>query len=290
MRRISETDRVVSGDTDMQRAVEAQRQSLLQQIDSARQALTNQLEALRSADTLHTHSDVEANAIARIERLSALRDQLIGGAKGLADLRADIVAAVAASLVYTSRVSSAATASQDVSSQQAALQAASANTHQTVSDFARDFYERRIFDPYLRFASAEDEEAYHRREAERREAIDKALAEGTPEGNLRASKLSLAQLEDAGAHGADRSPDYNRWHDDLRASSTRLSAAMEGTRPRRAASVARAVSDEKPETPLSPELLASLRGAGVTIPDQNGTGHGVAAKPVNRPDQPLPPH
>jgi hypothetical protein len=91
----------------------------------------------------------------------------------------------------------------------AELATAQMRTRATVMDISRDIYERRIFDPYLRFASLEEEAAYREREETNRRAIEEALVQGTPEGDLRAARLIRGQLADAGAHGADASPEFS---------------------------------------------------------------------------------
>jgi hypothetical protein len=162
------------------------------------------------------------------------------------------------------------------------LQQASAAAHQTVSDFERDFYERRAFDPYLRFASAEDEEAYRRREADRKAAIDRAMAERTPEGNLRANRLALDQLEDAGAHGADRSPEYLRTHDRLMATRDALtraitsapSAAISSSQPT-TATTADPLQSIAAKAPDAKGVAAALLAAGISPPASDNVGHGV---------------
>jgi hypothetical protein len=234
--------------------------------------------------------DLLDDGVAKLHRLNLLRDQLVGGAKGVAALRAEIASAVAATHAYALSVSGVTGVGQTASAEQAAqaLRAASDTAHQTVANFSRDFYERKIFDPYLKFASTEDEEAYRRREAERQRTIDKAMAENTPEGNLKANRLALAQLDDAGAHGADRSPDFRKWHSKLTKEGDGLADAID--RSTHSAPVTARIEQRdsvKPDSKLSPELLAALREAGVTVPDQGGTGHGVTrGKPVDRAIQP----
>jgi len=286
----SSADAAIGGNahSDNVAPLSATPQDLLRQLDGARQALETQLAGLRAADTAHLHTDMASNASANLQRLNMLSLQLAGGAKDVTALRADIASALADIRAYTSDIRNAvSTAQNGTASQvaQAALYEANASAQRTVSDFTRDYYEKHVFDRYLKFTSAEDEEAYRHREEERRQAIDRANAEGTPEGNLKANQLALAQLEDAGAHGADRSPDYNKWHNALRTSCSNLSSAIEATRPHAEAAFRSEQRDSvKPDAKVSPELLAALRDAGVTVPDQNGTGHGVTtnAKPADK--------
>lgn len=187
---------------------------------------------------------------------------------------------VAASIVAAQTIAqSASLQGTGQSTGQAELQAATAAAERTVTDFQRDFYERRIFDPYLQFKSADDERAYREREAERQREIERARAEHTPEGDLRAADLSIDQLHDAGAHGANRSPEYSRTMADLQKSRTDLARALPAaTRASGETTRTTAASGEPPSNEtaaFSPQLLAKLRGAGVSMPDQTGTGHGL---------------
>jgi hypothetical protein len=207
---------------------------------------------------------------------------LVGGAKDVTALRANILSAVAAIHAYTSEVRSSATAAQSNSTQTmtVALQQASAASRTTTAGFMHDYYDRRIFDPYLYFASANDEEEYRRREDERRRAIEKAEAEHTPEGDLHANQLAIEQLKDAGAHGADRSPEYQKRLDALNKSNDDLKAAQTAARAKgNETPTADPLDAAKPAANVSPDLIASLRASGVHVPDQDGGGHGVTARP-----------
>jgi hypothetical protein len=250
------------------------------------------LQTLRRADASHLSQAVLTQGGIKLQQLNSLRDQLVGGAKDVTALRADIASAVADIRAYTSQIGAATGATQGTSSEKAAqiaLREASMASRQTVSDFERDFYQRRIFDPYLRFASASDEETYRQNEAERQREIEKARAEHTPEGDLRANQLALTQLEDAGTHGAKRSPDYAKWHSELQDRGRALASAIDGSH-HPAVATARADQRDsvKPDATVSPEVLAALRDAGVTVADQSGSGHGVTSrgKPADRTVQP----
>lgn len=152
----------------------------------------------------------------------------------------------------------------------AELAAARARTRATVMDISRDIYERRIFDPYLRFASPEDEAGYREREEANRRAIEEALAEGTPDGDLRAARLIRRQLADAGEHGADASPEFagrmlriNRDIEGLEravALSQQLGAQNEqgSARPERAQQSPPPASDDQLAS-----VLATFRAAGI---------------------------
>lgn len=157
-----------------------------------------------------------------------------------------------------------------------ALERARSEARAQVASFMADYYDRKIFEPYLRFASAEDEAAYREREQRRRKEIEEAQSLGTPEGDLRAAKLAHEQLKDAGAHGADKSPDYAGYD-------RALTGATHGIE---AASAAKAQS-ASPADPLadlvSPDAkrdakaaLQLLAAGGVTAGETDRVDHGLA--------------
>jgi hypothetical protein len=85
---------------------------------------------------------------------------------------------------------------------------ASAATRDDVQTLSRDVFQDHCFDPYLHFASPEDEADYRRRTAAMQAYVTKELALGTPAGNLNASGGMLSQMLAADAHGAGDSPDF----------------------------------------------------------------------------------
>jgi hypothetical protein len=105
--------------------------------------------------------------------------------------------------------------------------AASAATRQEVRSLSDDVFEKRIFDPYLRFSSAEDEAAFRMREAAARRYVREQLARGTPEGDLNAAGGMQGYMLDANAHGAGTSPEFtSRWNA-LAAATGKQHAAMQ---------------------------------------------------------------
>lgn len=217
------------------------------------------------------------NQLSRLGGLHQRIEQMHGG--GLAAIRAEVMATVAASQAMSQQ---ARTSTVSAQAAEAALHAASEEAHRNVTTFMHDFYERKIFDPYLRFASPEEEEAYRKRETERERAIKTALAEGTPQGNLRANDLAIAQLEDAGAHGADASPEYQSSMARLRQGRAALTREM-GVEAQAAgqapAPPADPLVDIKSSVDIPGDVLAALRATGVVVADQSQTGHGVNATP-----------
>lgn len=93
------------------------------------------------------------------------------------------------------------------------LAVASAAVRTDTQTLADDIFGRRIFAPYLRFESAEEEAAFRDREARARAYIEAQLGRGTQEGNLNAGSGMLGHMLDAHAHGAGDSPDFlPRWN------------------------------------------------------------------------------
>lgn len=91
--------------------------------------------------------------------------------------------------------------------------AASAATGDTTRALAHDIFSQRMFAPYMRFTSAEEEDAFRDREAKARAYIEAQLGRGTPEGNLNAGAGMAGYMLDAHAHGAGNSPDFlPRWN------------------------------------------------------------------------------
>lgn len=116
---------------------------------------------------------------------------------------------IAVSLDTTKQASAAARPADAATTQLAATADAS---RREVQSLQTDLFERRIFDPYLDFRSAEDEREYRGREEERRRYIAQQLAAKTPEGDLNAAGATMGQMLDAHSHGAGRSPEFQaRW-------------------------------------------------------------------------------
>ena len=141
----------------------------------------------------------------------------------------------------------------------------------------------RDFDPYLKFASADEAAAYRHREQTRRDYIDREHAKGTVVGDLNAAKAAKDQLLDAGSHGGDRHPDFAR----------RLNALDDTTKELKSAA-AQAQATPAPATPQKPDTLvrpeaekpddlalamAALQSAGVT-PASNAAAN--SALPARR--------
>lgn len=150
---------------------------------------------------------------------TSLPAEITGQQAELAGLISQIAAAHAADLPALQRavatavaeVANAARQMQANASAQsgAALQPAE-RARAAIEAVGRDLFDKHVLDDYLAFDSKIDEEAYRKRERENAEALKRALALHTPEGDRRAVEIEQRQLADAGAHGATASPDYAR--------------------------------------------------------------------------------
>jgi len=183
------------------------------------------------------------------------------------------VLAVIASAQQTAQQGRTATANAQMA--EVALHSAQAQARRVTDDILHDFYERKIFDPYLTFSSPEEERAYREREEARQRAIEAARAQGTPQGDLLAVRLSQEQLEDAARFGADRSPEFAPAYravvgagDDLERA---LAVSPEQAREDHAHAPAGTAAL------VSPDIIASLRNAGVT-PTIHETAQPVAVQ------------
>lgn len=240
-----------------------------------------------------------ANAIAELARSGADSSALTNQSQALQQLQRSVGSANLGSLLALRGEVAATASSATILANQAintATNAAAANANLTPAERARaniealsrDLFENRVLDPYLRFASPEDEEAYRKRERERKEEVDRAMALGTPEGIQRAAELQQNQLRDAGAHGADRSPNYA---DMLK----RSNAAFADLQPPHQAAEQAAIHSESASVrPAQPtpaddgfgDILATLKAAGVTTPavQARDAGHGVSIAAANARD------
>lgn len=253
---------------------------MLAQIRSAQADLDHLLAQLgNDGGSVLADGQLRRQLLTNLERSLASGASLSGGS-----IRNEIAAAIAvtANLGEQARQSINQRGSVD-------LATAQARTRATVMEIGRDIYERRIFDPYLRFASAEDEEAYRRREEENRRAIADALAENTPQGDLRAARIMDRQLQDAGAHGADASPEFRRLVDRNSDNIGRLENAMGGQQSGRTGQPSEQQANAEPPAPASAEQLASVlatfRAAGIDggLPAHHA-GHGLTVD-NSAPDQ-----
>jgi hypothetical protein len=110
------------------------------------------------------------------------------------------------------------------------------------------------------------------------------LAKGTPEGNAEALRLGKAQLIDAGAHGADRSPDYAPMLANLAGGISDLEKALDAAPgPDRIGFL----QTEKADTPNEAGLdavIKALNAAGVStvavIPSKPNHGLAERARPT----------
>ncbi len=165
---------------------------MLTHLANTQSELDGQLSELRrSGDTLALAIAAnQSEGLARLQRRIATASPA-----HLPAIRAELAAITTAMAVLAGTHGNGASAAQPPED---ALERARAEARAQIAGFMADYYDRKIFEPYLRFASAEDEAAYREREERRRNEIEEARALGTPEGDLRAAKLAQEQLKDAG--------------------------------------------------------------------------------------------
>ena len=245
------------------------RAELAGQIAAAQSELETQLAALQHAAG---NSALTEELQSQLQVLHGL-SQFLSTAHGasLYQIRAEVATSVAASRSISQQAQGVVTAAQagEAADRMTELATARDDARRTTGDFLRDFYERRVFDPYLHFSSEADEHAYREREAERKQAIEDAKAENTPQGELKANGIALDQLNDAGEHGAKNSPDFQRRHDQLSASYKALSGMLKDDN-------GKAAEPSLP-APVDPSVLAALKSARVMLADQTQEGHGLSA-------------
>lgn len=153
-----------------------------------------------------------------------------------------------------------------------------------VAEVGRDYYERRVLDPYLQFDSDEEKAAYHKREKENREAYEREKAKGTPEGERNAAAILKRQLLDAGAHGADASPDYAHMLD--KASRAEADLQADRTDPGKASAPTPSAQISAPSSESKDSLddvMARLKAVGVTTTDSEPAGHAHGLGDATRP-------
>jgi hypothetical protein len=245
--------------------------------------MEKQLAELRSALASGANGNALTQAEAQLRGLSQLQRRIANAdANGLIAVRAEVTASVAATQALLQQTQLGVSS---VQSAQAALTAASEAAERTTTSFMQDYYDRRIFDPYLKFASTKDEEEYRRREDERRAAIEKAQAEHTPQGDLRALNLSIEQMKDAGAHGATSSSQFQPILKGIEGAKDRLATQIDASKSaalqkERNDAVTAPTQQASLDGAITPDVIASLRAAQVAVADQAQEGHGLTGRSV----------
>lgn len=256
------------------------RAELQRQIEQAQSRLETQLAELKRVGLLDTNPALAEALHSQLQVLTALGNFLPSASGAtLAQVRAEVATSVAAanSLGQQAQTIVALADASQAADHMMALAIARDDARHTAEDFLHDFYEKRIFDPYLHFDTLDDERAYREREALRRQAIEEAMAKHTPNGDLQALQLEKDQLRDAGKHGATASPQFQTYADELDGKYDALSRAMP-TAATKTPDEARAQSVQ-PETTspvkIDPGILAALKNSGSHVADQNQDGHGL---------------
>lgn len=174
-----------------------------------------------------------ANAIAELARSGADSAALTNQSHALQQLQRSVGSAnlgsllalrgeIAVAVATTQTIAQQSRANATATEQAASLTTASAEVRRTVQSIGNDLFERKLFDPYLAFGSAEEEAAYRRREAERQQAMASEFAKGTPTGNLNAAGIAIGQMADAKARGAGNSPEFESGWNELVKTTQRL--------------------------------------------------------------------
>ncbi|MDF7776048.1 hypothetical protein P1X14_12385 [Sphingomonas sp. AOB5] len=165
-----------------------------------------------------------ADSQAQLMALSALQRQ-VGTAQpmALAALWAEVSAVVAQTNAIAQEGRLAAARAETERAEGASLTTLAAAARTQVAATMQGMAD---FDGELEFSSPDDEEAYRKREAERRAYIEAELAKGTPQGDLNASAGALGQMADAKAHGAGDSPEFRQRWNELVTTTERLRAEV----------------------------------------------------------------
>ena len=236
------------------------------------------------------------DALAELERSGAPTDALRSSLQSLGDLQRQIgVASPAALLTLRGEIAASASTGRAIAQQSRIaassdsaddqLAATSARTRATIQRIGEDLFERRVLDSYLQFDSEVEERAYRQREAERQEYIRRELAKDTPEGARNAAAATVAQLDDARDHGADRSPAFDSMYGAAVNARDEQIAAMAPTE-ERALAPSQSQSPQPSATNAElDEIAAIFKSAGVLPPPAEPAeqgNHGLANVAVER--------
>jgi len=215
--------------------------------------------------------------------LAELRNQIVS----VIDLRQHVGSASRSELASIRREVASVTAASQTLAQHAASSGSAVVSHPTmthqqahaaIQSVSHDLFDRHVLDPYLQFASEEDERAYRRREQENAEALKRALALNTPAGSLHAAAILERQLDDAEAHGAGASPEFAALRERNNQARLAISAAQQaGPGAAKPKPEATELPASAKEADLS-EAVAALKAAGVstlTTPE-HAPRHGMA--------------
>jgi hypothetical protein len=179
-------------------------------LERARNQLADIQRALSSlGDDRAAHGRLAAEA----DRLSAIVSQLTQAVSAsVFPLRGSDLVAIGSAVQSGEAHAALTEASAPAAATSAALAAnvatTSAETRSETESLARDVFDQHIFDRYLHYSSAADEEESRKRQAEDKKYIAAQLARHTPEGDLNASGGMIDSMLDLHAHGAGNSPDF----------------------------------------------------------------------------------
>jgi len=179
----------------------SQRAELLGKLAGAQIALEKVIAQLAQNGASTALADSQLSRLASLQATIGSAD-----AASLSTLRGEIASAVAESKAVAEQARDDTNSANAAAS--ASLMAARSHARETITRMEEDLYGKKIFDPYLRFQSEQDERAFREREEANRRAVASARAKGTPEGEAEALAIEHRQLLDMGAHGATDSPDF----------------------------------------------------------------------------------
>lgn len=253
------------------------RTELVGQIASAELALEA---AIAELGRDGSNSSLVAASRTQLTSLIGLRRQIgTASSTALADIRAEVAAAVGAASALAQQATASASGA---GAPDAATRARAAR--KTIETVGHDLFDRHVLDDHLQFASAEDEAAYRKREEERRKAYEAELEKHTAKGDHSALAIEQAQLDDAKAHGAGDSAEFAQLQAQVRQAKSGLqepapAAGTSTATPNGATSPAPAASGGSLD-----DVLAALNAAGVTsttdVASNTGPGSAVARQPA----------
>lgn len=253
---------------------EAQRAELVSQLAAAQSALENAIAEIARNGSAGTNL---GPAQLQLSALVSLR-QHVGFASGaaLAALRMEVVAAASSATAVAQQAAS------EISAVPGDPLTRAEAARRTIETVGREIFDERVLDPYLKFTSKEDEDAFRKRERERKEAFDRAMASGTPEGYCLAQQIQQGQLDDAAAHGAGDNPVFAKLKEQTKQAREDLASSAGVDRQH----LGTVDTTGKKQENLD-DVMASLRAAGVVNPTGSTaptTGHGLAHAVGGRPD------
>lgn len=233
----------------------SQRLELLGKLVAAQMALEKAIAGLAGNGASTSAADAQLSVLAGLQASIGT-----ASATALAAMKGEIASAVAQSKTLADEAREKASAASGAAMTPRDARAA-------VVSIGHDLFRNHVLDPYLEFSSAEDEKEYRKREHDREEEMARALAMHTPEGDRRAAELVRSQLQDAGAHGANRAPEFA----DMQEKAEKAVRALDIAAP------AQVTKNAPPPSNDVTSIAATLRAAGLgtSLSADGDSGHGL---------------